>query len=330
MIQNIIILQYINTYTKQEKSIVSLLTITQYILFNLENKGYKFLCHETMDQDYIRLLNKDLINEAILNHLWIEFAKHQYSFQQLENKNRTSYLRMIYVIIITINSFNHVNRSINQIEKIKDRIRNEEAKQQVYFFFKNDPVVRYNRIDQKFKLLDFLLNILQRTKNGQLKVNYILDYFVSLEYNKLLLQSYINKQQDFTPLISGLIICVQEILCLREFDKFEIVLIVQGLISKEKQLLKAFDYYHSNLLKNITASLANYVFSQIGKHQKQQIEKKFKLEDAQSIFDDLVESSSIKSLNGVTHYLDALAIFNAFETEHKCIDIIRRAIMEDQ
>ncbi|CAD8173876.1 unnamed protein product [Paramecium octaurelia] len=405
-----IILQYINTYMKQEKTILSLFnnqliqeykTISQ--LDELKIKDYEFLCDETMDQDYIHLFNKDLINEAILNHLRIIINLEQnlpninflFTLQlQLENKNHTSYLQMIYAMYFNFLQNNHNSQSLltdqsNQIEKINYRIKNEETKQQVYFSLKMNLLSDITAIDQKLKVLDFQLSILQGTKNGlsqkliitwtilcaqntidcYSKVtsinNKILHPYVSMMY-LILCESYqrldqILKAQTMLDLaevglkgwfdakkhpLKGLfffyqgsqdrwlyhqlLICVQEILCLREFDKFEIVLIVQGLISKEKQLLKAFDYYHSNLLKNITASLANYVFSQIGKHQKQQIEKKFKLEDAQSIFDDLVESSSIKSLNGVTHYLDALAIFNAFETEHKCIDIIRRAIMEDQ
>ncbi|CAD8097617.1 unnamed protein product [Paramecium sonneborni] len=130
-------------------------------------------------------------------------------------------------------------------------------------------------------------------------------------------------------LYSQYLICIQEIICLREFDKIEIAVIVQGLIYSEKQLLKAFDYYHSKLLKNITAHLANYVFSQIGKHVKQSIEQNLKQQDAKVILDNQIQSSSIQSLNGVTQYLDALAIFNAFETEHKCIDIIRKIIVEE-
>ncbi|CAD8179383.1 unnamed protein product [Paramecium pentaurelia] len=406
-----IILQYISTYMKQEKTIISLFNdqlVSEYQtnsqLDELKIKDYDFLQDEKMDQDYIHLFNRDLINEAILNHLRIIINIEQnlpninflFSLQlQLENKNHINYLHMIYAMYFNFfqNNQNSQLQTLltdqsNQIEKIKQKIKNEETKQKVYFSLKMNLLSDITVIDHKLKVLDFQLSIFQGVKNGisqkliitwtlfcaqnaidgyskVFKLNIsILHPYVSMmyliqceSYQRLsqILKAQIMLELAETGLkgwfetnkhpLKGLFfffqgsfdrwlysqyqICVKEILCLREFDKFEITIIVKGLISKEKQLLKAFDYYHSNLLKNIAAYLANYIYSQIGKHQKQSIEKKFKSQDAKDVLDELIESSSIKSFSGVTQYLDALAIFNAFETEHKCIDIIRKVMMEE-
>ncbi|CAK82632.1 unnamed protein product (macronuclear) [Paramecium tetraurelia] len=123
------------------------------------------------------------------------------------------------------------------------------------------------------------------------------------------------------------LICVQEIISLQQFDRVEIKFLVQGLINQEKQLIKTFDYFHSNLIKSIKTHLANFIYQSVGKRNQRQIVQGGTKLESTKILNDVISASTLGSLDGVTQFLDALAIFNYFETENKCIDLIRFALI---
>ncbi|CAD8121529.1 unnamed protein product [Paramecium sonneborni] len=123
------------------------------------------------------------------------------------------------------------------------------------------------------------------------------------------------------------LICVQEIISLQHFDFMEIKFLVQGLINQEKSIIKTFDYYHSNLIKSIKNHLTNFIYQSVGKHVQKHIFLGLTKKDAVKILDNIIAASAIRSFNGISQFLDALAIFNYFETDNKCIDLIRFALI---
>ncbi|CAD8154924.1 unnamed protein product [Paramecium octaurelia] len=406
------VLQYINTFLKQEKIIVSIVNDALHreypinsTLKQLKIMEYEYLIDESEDSDYIHLFNNDFMNEAILNHIRIlinleqNLPKINLLFQLqlgLDNRLHVSYLQMIYAeyfkFLQSVEDLTLIQQLIddpdNQIDDIKQKIQNEEKKQQVYYSLKLNILADVTEIDYKLKILDFQLSVFQACKSGlnkKLINNWIsqsaqkaidgylkilpikqqmvhpiisLMYLIQCESYQFLNQ--IQKAQNMIDLaeislknwfednkhpLKGLFFfaqgnhckwlykqylrCVKEIIGLNQFDAVEVKAIIQGLISQDPQIIKTFDYYHSSVIKSIVGHLTNYVYQQIGKHVKQNIFYKYTISDAQDILDDIIYISSIKELNGISQYLDALAIFNHFETEHKCIDIIKCAIIAE-
>ncbi|CAK70293.1 unnamed protein product (macronuclear) [Paramecium tetraurelia] len=406
------VLQYINTFLKQEKIIISIVNNVLHqeypinaTLKQLKILEYEYLIDESTDSDYIHLFNNELINEAILNHIRIlvnleqKVPKINLLFQLqlgLQNRVHISYLQMIYAeyfkFLQAAEDFKLIGEliddSANQVEDIRQKVQNEEKKQQAYYSLKLNFVADVTEIDYRLKILDFQLSVLQASKmglnyklinnwasqcaqraiDGYLKIlpikQQMVHPFVSIMY-LIQCESYqflnqIQKAQNMIDQaeislkswfednkhpLKGLFFfnsgnhckwlykqylrCVQEIIGLNQFDAVEVKVIVQGLINQEPQILKTFDYYHSGIIKTIVGHLNNFIYSQIGKHVRQNIFYKYTISDAQDVLDDIIYMSSLKELNGVTQYLDALAIFNHFETEHKCIDIIKCAIIAE-
>ncbi|CAD8050369.1 unnamed protein product [Paramecium primaurelia] len=122
--------------------------------------------------------------------------------------------------------------------------------------------------------------------------------------------------------------CLKTINQLNRFDIDEITRIVQGLIYQEKQLIAILDNNTQNRTNQFGDLINEYLIVSIGRKPKQIREiSKFNL-DVQSILDDVLEKSSIKTLNGIQKFFDALAVFYQIGTEHNCKDLIKRIIVE--
>ncbi|CAK66063.1 unnamed protein product (macronuclear) [Paramecium tetraurelia] len=129
-------------------------------------------------------------------------------------------------------------------------------------------------------------------------------------------------------LYSQYIRCLKIIISLNRFDIDEITRIAQGLIYQEKQLIAILDSNTQNRTFQIGDLINEYLTQRTGKKQLQISEISKNNFDSQSILDDVLEKSSLKTLNGIQKFFEALAIFYQIGTEHNCKDLIKRLIVE--